>query len=56
MIPTNVDQFLCCGTPYQAVRDAVAKFLLGNRSDTIVTEIQVREHPELIGRLMTMCS
>lgn len=48
MIPTNVDQFLCCGTPYRAVRDGVVKFLLENRSDSIVTEIQVREPPELI--------
>lgn len=52
MIPTNVDQFLCCGTPYQTVRDAVAKFVLENRSHTTVTEIQVREHPELTGRLI----
>nr|XP_046232923.1 E3 ubiquitin-protein ligase rnf213-beta [Scatophagus argus]XP_046232924.1 E3 ubiquitin-protein ligase rnf213-beta [Scatophagus argus] len=40
MIPTNVDQFLCCGTPYRALRDAVAQVLLENRSDTFVTEIQ----------------
>ncbi|KAG8008845.1 hypothetical protein GBF38_010486 [Nibea albiflora] len=40
MIPTNVDHFLCCGTPYRAVRDAVAVAVLENRSDTFMTEIQ----------------
>ncbi|XP_051273053.1 E3 ubiquitin-protein ligase rnf213-beta isoform X1 [Dicentrarchus labrax] len=40
MIPTNVDQFLCCGPPYRAVRDAVAEVLLQNRSDTFKAEIQ----------------
>ncbi|XP_045924674.1 E3 ubiquitin-protein ligase rnf213-beta [Micropterus dolomieu] len=39
-IPTNVDQFLCCGTPYRAMRDAVAHVLLENRSDSFMTEIQ----------------
>lgn len=47
MIPTNVDHFLCCGPPYRAVRDAVAVVLLENRSDTFMTEIKVRETPEL---------
>lgn len=49
MIPANVDQFLCCGTSYRAVRDAVAKFLLENTSATVVAEIQVRQLPELKG-------
>ncbi|XP_037610034.1 E3 ubiquitin-protein ligase rnf213-beta isoform X1 [Sebastes umbrosus] len=40
MIPTNVDQFLCCGTPYRAMRDAVAHVLLENKSDTFKTQIQ----------------
>ncbi|XP_071319372.1 E3 ubiquitin-protein ligase rnf213-beta isoform X2 [Trachinotus anak] len=39
-IQSDVDQFLCCGTPYQAVRDAVSQVLLENRSDTFMTEIQ----------------
>ncbi|XP_034715873.1 E3 ubiquitin-protein ligase rnf213-beta isoform X2 [Etheostoma cragini] len=39
-IPTNLDQFLCCGTPYRAVRDALVHVLLENRSDTCVTEIK----------------
>lgn len=41
MIPANVDQFLCCGTRYRAVRDAVAKFLLEKTSDAIKTEMKV---------------
>lgn len=40
MFPTNVDQFLCCGTPYRAVRDAVVRVLLENRSDAFMTELQ----------------
>ncbi|XP_076616648.1 E3 ubiquitin-protein ligase rnf213-beta isoform X2 [Chaetodon auriga] len=40
MIPAHVDQFLCCGTSYRAVRDAVAQVLLENRSDTLTAEIQ----------------
>ncbi|XP_070782783.1 E3 ubiquitin-protein ligase rnf213-beta [Enoplosus armatus] len=40
MIPANVDQFLCCGPPYRAMRDAVAHVLLENRSDTFMAEIQ----------------
>ncbi|GLD63194.1 E3 ubiquitin-protein ligase rnf213-beta-like protein [Lates japonicus] len=39
MIP-HVDQFLCCGTSYRAVRDAVAQVLLENKSDTFMTELQ----------------
>ncbi|XP_040922673.1 E3 ubiquitin-protein ligase rnf213-beta isoform X2 [Toxotes jaculatrix] len=40
MIATNVDQFLCCGTPYRAVRDAMTQVLLENRSDAFMTELQ----------------
>lgn len=54
MIPANVDQFLCCGKPYRAVREAVAQVLVENRSDVFMTEIQVRETPDMIGRLMKM--
>ncbi|XP_028423038.1 E3 ubiquitin-protein ligase rnf213-beta isoform X2 [Perca flavescens] len=39
-VPTNVDQFLCCGTRYRAVRNAVVSVLLEKRSDTCVTEIK----------------
>ncbi|XP_026171361.1 E3 ubiquitin-protein ligase rnf213-beta isoform X2 [Mastacembelus armatus] len=39
-IPTNVDQFLSCGTPYRAMRDAVAQVLLENRSDGFMKELQ----------------
>ncbi|XP_023274609.1 E3 ubiquitin-protein ligase rnf213-beta-like [Seriola lalandi dorsalis] len=40
MIPSNMDQFLCCGPSYRAVRDAVAQVLLENRSDSFMTELQ----------------
>ncbi|XP_049419183.1 E3 ubiquitin-protein ligase rnf213-beta isoform X2 [Epinephelus fuscoguttatus] len=40
MTLTNVDQLLCCGTPYRAVRDAVANVLLKNTPDTFMTQIQ----------------
>ncbi|KAK2820122.1 hypothetical protein Q5P01_023081 [Channa striata] len=40
MIPTIVDQFLCCGTPYRATRDAVTQLLLENRPDAFVTALQ----------------
>lgn len=43
MIPPHVDQFLCCGTSYRALRDAVAQVLLENKSDTFMTELQVRD-------------
>uniref|UniRef100_A0A087YL98 Ring finger protein 213b n=1 Tax=Poecilia formosa TaxID=48698 RepID=A0A087YL98_POEFO len=46
MIPTNVDHFLCCGTSYRDLRNAVDQFLLENRSDSFVTELQVRAAPE----------
>ncbi|KAK9530838.1 hypothetical protein VZT92_012317 [Zoarces viviparus] len=39
-IPTHVDQFLCCGAPYRAMRDAVGHVLLENRSDSFMTQIQ----------------
>ncbi|XP_036938207.1 E3 ubiquitin-protein ligase rnf213-beta [Acanthopagrus latus] len=39
-IPTNMDNFLCCGTRYRAVRDALAQFLLEKKSDTFMAEIQ----------------
>ncbi|XP_073346346.1 E3 ubiquitin-protein ligase rnf213-beta [Pagrus major] len=40
IIPTNVDNFLCCGTSYRAVRDALVQFLLENKSDTFMAEIK----------------
>ncbi|XP_067343642.1 E3 ubiquitin-protein ligase rnf213-beta isoform X4 [Channa argus] len=40
IIPTNVDPFLCCGTPYNAMRKAVAQVLLEKRSDAFGTELQ----------------
>lgn len=48
MISTSVDQFLCCGTSYRVMRDTVAQALMGNRSDSLMSELQVRESPELI--------
>lgn len=47
MIPTNVDHFLCCGTSYRDLRNSVGQVLLENRSDSFVTELQVRATPEL---------
>ena len=41
----SMDQFLCCGTPYRALRDAVTRVLLENKSDAFVMEVQVRERP-----------
>lgn len=38
-----MDNFLCYGTRYRAVRDALAQFLLEKKSDTFMAEIQVRE-------------
>ncbi|KAM8837147.1 E3 ubiquitin-protein ligase rnf213-beta [Spinachia spinachia] len=38
--PTNVDQFLCCGTAYRALRDAVGHVLLEKRLDPFVAQIQ----------------
>lgn len=49
-----MDNFLCCGTRYRAVRDALAQFLLEKKSDTFMAEIQVRETPELIGSPVTI--
>ncbi|XP_051795751.1 E3 ubiquitin-protein ligase rnf213-beta [Acanthochromis polyacanthus] len=40
MIPTNVDQFLCCGASYRTMRDAVARALLENRSHDFLAELQ----------------
>ncbi|XP_047183572.1 E3 ubiquitin-protein ligase rnf213-beta isoform X2 [Scophthalmus maximus] len=40
MIPTSVDQFLCCGTSYRATRDAVARVLLENRDDAFLKELK----------------
>lgn len=45
MIPTSVDSFLCCGASYRAMRDAVARVLLENTSDTFVTELKVSKMP-----------
>ncbi|XP_034563927.1 E3 ubiquitin-protein ligase rnf213-beta [Notolabrus celidotus] len=39
-IPTNMDAFLCCGTPYRDMRKAVAQVLVENRSDSFKAEIQ----------------
>ncbi|XP_058476821.1 E3 ubiquitin-protein ligase rnf213-beta isoform X2 [Solea solea] len=36
----TVDQFLCCGLKYRAVRDAVTQVLLEDRPDTFRTELQ----------------
>ncbi|XP_043958780.1 E3 ubiquitin-protein ligase rnf213-beta isoform X1 [Gambusia affinis] len=40
LIPTNVDHFLCCGTSYRDLRNAVGQVLLENRSDSFVNELQ----------------
>ncbi|XP_026207099.1 E3 ubiquitin-protein ligase rnf213-beta isoform X2 [Anabas testudineus] len=40
MISTSVDQFLCCGTSYRVMRDTVAQALMGNRSDSLMSELQ----------------
>ncbi|KAF7645355.1 hypothetical protein LDENG_00206190 [Lucifuga dentata] len=44
MTQNNIDHFLCCGSSYQALRDAVIQFLLESRSSAIMTELQVREN------------
>ncbi|XP_070707447.1 E3 ubiquitin-protein ligase rnf213-beta [Pempheris klunzingeri] len=38
--PINVDQFLCCGTTYAAMRKAVTQVLVESKSDAFVTEMQ----------------
>lgn len=43
MNPTNVDQFLCCGTSYQAVRKDVVTFTLDPGARGAVTKIEVRQ-------------
>lgn len=43
MNPTNVDQFLCCGTSYQAVRNDVATFILDPGASDVVAKIEVRQ-------------
>lgn len=43
MNPTNVDQFLCCGTSYQAVRIDVATFTLDPGAIDAVAKIEVRQ-------------
>lgn len=40
--PENTDQFLCCGTSYQDVRDAVTKLIVQTRTEEIVPKIEVR--------------
>ncbi|KAL6095331.1 uncharacterized protein ACO6RY_16557 [Pungitius sinensis] len=40
IIPTNMDQFLCCGAAYRALRDAVGHVLLEKRSDAFAAQIQ----------------
>ncbi len=54
MIPASVDLFLCCGTSYRALRDAVGHVLLENQSDTFIKQMQVRETEEQKERLMTV--
>ncbi|XP_054454921.1 E3 ubiquitin-protein ligase rnf213-beta [Anoplopoma fimbria] len=39
-IPNQMDQFLCCGTPYLAMRNAVGHVLFEERSDTFTAHIQ----------------
>ncbi|XP_068161093.1 E3 ubiquitin-protein ligase rnf213-beta isoform X2 [Antennarius striatus] len=40
MLSINVDHFLCCGTLYHHMRQAVSRVLLENRSDAFITEIK----------------
>lgn len=42
MTPASVDQFLCCGTSYQAVRDDVARFTLETTAVDAVAKTEVR--------------
>ncbi|XP_069016032.1 E3 ubiquitin-protein ligase rnf213-beta [Embiotoca jacksoni] len=46
-IPLNVDQFLCCGPAYRALRDGVAQVLQENRSDLFVAELQKLSESQL---------
>ncbi|XP_042252605.1 E3 ubiquitin-protein ligase rnf213-beta [Thunnus maccoyii] len=39
MTPTKMDQFLCCGTSYRALRDAMVQFLL-EKKNNLLTEVQ----------------
>ncbi|XP_044192717.1 E3 ubiquitin-protein ligase rnf213-beta isoform X2 [Thunnus albacares] len=39
MTPTEIDQFLCCGTSYRALRDAMVQFLL-EKKNNLLTEVQ----------------
>lgn len=41
MNPANVDQFLCCGTSYQAVRNDVATFTLDLEAIDAVAKLEV---------------
>lgn len=43
MNPTSVDQFLCCGTSYQAVRNDVTTFTLDPGAIDAVAKIEVRQ-------------
>uniref|UniRef100_A0A3Q2W9T3 RING-type E3 ubiquitin transferase n=1 Tax=Haplochromis burtoni TaxID=8153 RepID=A0A3Q2W9T3_HAPBU len=52
MIPTSVDNFLCCGASYRAMRDAVARVLLENTSDTFIFKLS-REVIHLKGIKLT---
>ncbi|XP_020567705.1 E3 ubiquitin-protein ligase rnf213-beta isoform X2 [Oryzias latipes] len=40
MSPTDVDPFLCCGTLYRDVKEALVQAVLQNRSDTLVAQLQ----------------
>lgn len=40
--PVSVDQFLCCGTSYQAMRDDVARFALESKAVDSVAKTKVR--------------
>lgn len=36
-----MDPFLCCGTLYRDVKEALVMAVLQNRSDTLVAQLQV---------------
>ncbi|CAJ1081416.1 E3 ubiquitin-protein ligase rnf213-beta [Xyrichtys novacula] len=46
-IPTNMDTFLCCGTSYRDLRNAVVQVLVENRSDTFKTKLQKLRAPQI---------
>ncbi|XP_015244846.1 PREDICTED: E3 ubiquitin-protein ligase RNF213 [Cyprinodon variegatus] len=40
IMPETIDYFLCCGTSYRPLRNAVAQVLLGKTSDAFLTELK----------------